>query len=409
MPVRVHPRRSPTPPRNRVQWPQDPVRCAGAHRRHLRLRAIQGPHPVRGDPEGTEVLHATPAGRQGRESIYSLDGVPRVVFHHPEVEAADRSTPLLWTEGEKDVLAAERHGFLATTTSQGSGSLKTYQPEYLRSVAKDRPIIIVADPDPQGEKYANGVAIVAPVAASIKIVRLDGLDLFDWFASGHTADDLRAIIAATPLLDDPTPSDPDPWDDPVPFDDPRRTLPDALTPGPRLDARRDRRALALAPTPEGGSGPPGPRRHRNHDRPQGDGHGPPGLPRTGERLRCGGTWSRQPEDCCLRGSDATDLRRRGRISRRVGERAGPDRIPPTRPEEGTRPGRGDRREGVRSGAHWAGDGCRAARGRVRRPHSSANPSTDRRGHHRGTAQEHPRRAGRQDRGLCSSRERSSLR
>ncbi|MCK4415294.1 MAG: hypothetical protein KAY32_17305 [Candidatus Eisenbacteria sp.] len=46
-------------------------------------------------------------------------GTRRVLYHLPQLIEADPSAPVLILEGEKDVLAAERLGFIATTNPGG--------------------------------------------------------------------------------------------------------------------------------------------------------------------------------------------------------------------------------------------------------------------------------------------------
>lgn len=138
--------------------------------------------------------------------IWTLDGVERVLFHRDAVLAAPTAEIVLHLEGEKDVLRAEDDRFTATTTAQGAKSWEKTA-EDAREVLRGRHVVILPDADDDGDVYAASAAAgLHGVAASVKIVRLPGLehrekhgeDYSDWREKGHTGEELRQLIAETP-------------------------------------------------------------------------------------------------------------------------------------------------------------------------------------------------------------------
>jgi putative DNA primase/helicase len=86
-------------------------------------------------------------------------------------------------EGKADALAA--WGLVAVCTDSGAAGR---WPVAFNNLFTGRPVVILPDNDPPGEKYAAGVAAaLAPVAAVVKVLRLPGLppkgDLIDWIAA----------------------------------------------------------------------------------------------------------------------------------------------------------------------------------------------------------------------------------
>lgn len=138
--------------------------------------------------------------------VWNLHGVQRVPLRLDRLARLDdnHADPILWPEGEKDVLVAERMGFVATTTPQGAGN---FRPEYVADhadVLYGREIAVIPDNDEPGRAYARQVAqALVQIACPVRIVELPGLpehgDLSDWVAAGGDAGTLRDFIAATPL------------------------------------------------------------------------------------------------------------------------------------------------------------------------------------------------------------------
>ena len=125
--------------------------------------------------------------------IPNLQGVRRVLFHLPQLQAADT---VLIVEGEKDVLNLERLGFVATCNSMGAGK---WRPEYSDQLA-GKNAVILPDNDESGENHLADVgASLTGKATSVRVLRVPvGKDVSDWIAVGATRElILEAIAAAT--------------------------------------------------------------------------------------------------------------------------------------------------------------------------------------------------------------------
>ena len=125
------------------------------------------------------------------EWIWNLQGVRRVLFHLPELLAADPWEVVYVTEGERDVLAIERAGGIATCNPMGAGKWRDEYAEHLR----DRTVVIVADKDDAGAAHAQAVrASLEGVAASVRIVQAaTGNDAADHLAAGKTLDEFADL------------------------------------------------------------------------------------------------------------------------------------------------------------------------------------------------------------------------
>lgn len=108
---------------------------------------------------------------------YRLDDTRRVLFHLPQLLAKLADGYDVWlAEGEKDVLALERHGCTATCNPGGAGK---WRPEY-SEILRDAIVHIVADRDETGQRHARQVfASLQGVAACVEIVEAAGEGLPD--------------------------------------------------------------------------------------------------------------------------------------------------------------------------------------------------------------------------------------
>lgn len=179
------------------------------------------------DPAGNEVFKVVRKGDEfgnktfsqwrwdGSSWVPGMKGVRRVLYHLPELAAANPSEPVFFVEGEKDVHQAERLRLVATTTPQGAespGEVKDWSPLSGRSV------IIVPDNDQKGREYTLKVAeLMEGVAASVKVLHLPGLgdkeDLSDWVAAGGDRKQLEELLkSAQPV------NAGEPWPKPIPLD-----------------------------------------------------------------------------------------------------------------------------------------------------------------------------------------------
>jgi hypothetical protein len=113
----------------------------------------------------------------------------------------DPHRPVVICEGEKDVVACERAGLVATCNPGGAGKWLT---GYTASLAPFSRIIIVADKDEPGRKHAQMVATaLARANRTVTILEVPGdknKDAADYFASGGTADALLALADKTPKV-----------------------------------------------------------------------------------------------------------------------------------------------------------------------------------------------------------------
>jgi hypothetical protein len=130
------------------------------------------------------------AGKPGGWN-WSIKGVRRVLFHLPQLIArlkADNSTPVFIVEGEKDVLALEKAGFVATCNSGGAGK---WLPDYAVSLFPAKIVIVISDKDDPGRKHAREVAgALARAGRVVKVIEVPGeknKDAADYLAAGGEA------------------------------------------------------------------------------------------------------------------------------------------------------------------------------------------------------------------------------
>lgn len=141
--------------------------------------------------------------------IYNLEGTRRVLYRLPELLKADTARTVFVVEGEKDVDRLRSIGFVATTNAMGAGK---WLPDY-NVWLKGRPVVILPDNDDPGRRHAEAVAThLLPVAASVKVIQLEGLpekgDVSDWLEKGGTRPTLEDLVAAAQPLPKPEPAYP---------------------------------------------------------------------------------------------------------------------------------------------------------------------------------------------------------
>ena len=139
--------------------------------------------------------------------IWNLKGIPRVIYHLPEVKKAIAAGVTIYVvEGEKDVDNAAKIDITATCNVGGAGKWK---PEY-SEVLRGAKVIVIPDNDKAGRKHAAQVyAALQGIAEIVKIVPLPGLpdkgDVSDWIAAGGTRDQLEELAAGLNTEADPEP------------------------------------------------------------------------------------------------------------------------------------------------------------------------------------------------------------
>jgi hypothetical protein len=124
---------------------------------------------------------------------WSLKDVRRVLHRLPKVlDAVKRGLPVLIVEGEKDVHACEKHGFVATCNPGGAGKWLDEYSETLHGAD----VVIIGDNDDAGRKHAELVGLkLKGIAKSIRPVTLPiGKDAFDFFSGGGTTEQLIELI-----------------------------------------------------------------------------------------------------------------------------------------------------------------------------------------------------------------------
>ena len=132
--------------------------------------------------------------------INNVGNTRKVPFHLPQLLAADPSEPVFIVEGEKDVLALEKLGLVATCNPGGTGGRwRAQYSEFLR----DRTVVLLPDNDPPGEKHVEVVLeSIHRYARQAKVVRLPGLspkgDVSDWIANGGDRVHLLQLVEETP-------------------------------------------------------------------------------------------------------------------------------------------------------------------------------------------------------------------
>lgn len=151
-----------------------------------------------------EVVRYEPKGfRQRRPDgngkwNWSVKGVRQVPFHLPQLLAADSAQVIFIVEGEKDVLALEAVGLVATCNAGGAGKWTADLSEHLVS----RRVVILPDNDDPGRQHAEKVrAELIRVAAEVRVLYLPNLppkgDVSDWLACGGTGDGLLELATAS--------------------------------------------------------------------------------------------------------------------------------------------------------------------------------------------------------------------
>ncbi|ACZ62397.1 hypothetical protein SDC9_07184 [bioreactor metagenome] len=142
-----------------------------------------------------------PDGRGGW--IYNLKGITPVLYRLPELLATPQDHVIFIAEGEKGANSLVEHGLNATCSPMGAGK---WREEY-NSAFTNRSLVILPDNDEPGENHAQQVFdSLSKVTPTIQILHLPGLrekeDVFDWFAQGHTAEELLELVELIPSQSD---------------------------------------------------------------------------------------------------------------------------------------------------------------------------------------------------------------
>jgi hypothetical protein len=141
----------------------------------------------------------------GDSKVSGLGDIERIPYNLDQFDKY-QSARIFIVEGEKDANTLTALGFLATTNSGGAKNWSESFSQYFVG----RNVVIIPDNDDAGMAHAKVVSEnLLGVAAEVRIIKLDGLDakgdVSDWFAKGHTADELKELVLNTPALDIPLP------------------------------------------------------------------------------------------------------------------------------------------------------------------------------------------------------------
>lgn len=156
------------------------------------------------------------------DGTYSVKGISQVPFRLPKVVDAIRTGVTVYiVEGEKDVLALESIGYVATCNAGGAGKWRDVHSQYLR----DADVVVIADNDPPGRKHAESVAQqLLPIARRVRIIReLPGVsdkgDVSDWLATSSGAEGFLEMVdsVAASFIATAGTADLDDWPDPKPI------------------------------------------------------------------------------------------------------------------------------------------------------------------------------------------------
>lgn len=123
--------------------------------------------------------------------IWKLANTRRVLFRLPQVRAAiERGEPIVFVEGEKDVLALESAGLTATCNPMGAGKWNRSYIELLRDAAE---VWTIPDDDDAGRAHALTAAVdLARAGVPTRFVQLffpvgeTRRDVSDWLAHAYT-------------------------------------------------------------------------------------------------------------------------------------------------------------------------------------------------------------------------------
>lgn len=122
----------------------------------------------------------------------------RVLYRLPAIKPhAEEGGVVFIVEGEKDVHTLEDRGFHATTP----GSADSWQDRFAKQLAGGK-IVVIPDNDEAGEELVrDATESCYPVADWVRVLRLDdvpdGGDITDWFARGHTKEELSDLVQET--------------------------------------------------------------------------------------------------------------------------------------------------------------------------------------------------------------------
>jgi hypothetical protein len=150
----------------------------------------------------------------GNGWINNTKGISKALYRWPEIiEAIKQDREIAIVEGEKDADNLWRIDIPATCNFDGAADVTKnpkakpkWKAEYSEHLRGAR-LLVFNDADPQGYAHSDAVCRMS-VGIAKRVRRLDlaphwpdipkGGDVSDWFAAGHTREDLNVLIAAAP-------------------------------------------------------------------------------------------------------------------------------------------------------------------------------------------------------------------
>lgn len=149
------------------------------------------------------IFQRQPDGKGGW--MNSMKGAVPLPYRLPALlEGISSSKWIFIAEGEKCVDALVERGFTATTNHGGAGKWQTCHSAYFPA---DCHVAILPDNDKAGRQHAQLVAdALLQKGCEVKVldlgypyVEVHAKDIFDWFAEGHTREDLIALVRNTSM------------------------------------------------------------------------------------------------------------------------------------------------------------------------------------------------------------------
>lgn len=138
--------------------------------------------------------------------IWNLHDTELCLYHYDEILTAIKNNETIYIpEGEKDADSLWDIGFIATTSPLGADADgKKWLDSYTETLKKATNVIILADKDEVGLKFANYKArILKQFITSVKLIVFPNVkDISDWLIAGHNDEDLRDLVAKTPEWED---------------------------------------------------------------------------------------------------------------------------------------------------------------------------------------------------------------
>ncbi len=129
--------------------------------------------------------------------IWNVPADLRTLYRLPEILSAKKKKRILVTEGEKDVNALRRLGFVGSCNPGGAGK---WEPKYTKLLRGKR-VIVFGDNDPAGQKHAHKVAAdLYGKAASVRVMFAPApyKDAAEWIEEGATPKNIRKLAKNAP-------------------------------------------------------------------------------------------------------------------------------------------------------------------------------------------------------------------